>query len=377
MTLTPFLIALSLAQTTPAADPAAAAAQPAPAPVKAAPTLAGALANAPKPTFWGFVNAQYSRTEGLNGADDTSTFELRRARIGARGKVHELVGYSILFDGADSKLKDGYVSLFALPGVEVRMGQWKTPFGYEQYESDTKLLWVNTSYVVGALARGPDARDLGAGLLVQTPKVGPVSAEVLGSFVNGAGPNKKDDLETKNFWGRAGLTLKQGTITLKAGGSYGTGQQVQGTGGNGAFDGVGTPVDDTYFYFHTYGVDATLDTPWLFAAAELIQSERDQSRYATAAAVTTVTRSSRTARGWYAGAYGKTPWNLGPIFRAERFDADRTAPGGRLERYTIGAYVDVIPVNARLILNHELDQGQTGAAGRTGDRTTLFAQVIF
>lgn len=34
-------------------------------------------------------------------------------------------------------------------------------------------------------------------------------------------------------------------------------------------------------------------------------------------------------------------------------------------------------MNARLILNHELDQGQTGAAGRTGDRTTLFAQVIF
>lgn len=353
MTLTTALLAVALAQA-------------APAPAPAAPTF--------NPTPWGFVDFQFSQTDAHRGAEDTSTFELRRARIGLRGQVTREIGYNLLFDGADSAMKDAYASIKYLPGLEIRLGQWKTPFGYEQSTSDTKLLWVNSSYVVASLARGPDSRDLGAGVIGAWPVAGPVSAELAASVVNGAGPNKKDDLDEKDFWGRGGLAVKRGATSVRLGGSLGTGHQVQSLGANAKFDGVGTPSDDTYFHFLTYGGDVQLDTPWLFAVAELIQSERDVAKYASA---TTVARSDVTARGWTAGVYGKTPWNVGPIFRAERYDPNRAVKNDLAKRYTVGAYADVLPVNARLILNYEFDESQTGAASRPGNRAIAYAQVVF
>ena len=87
------------------------------------------------------------------------------------------------------------------------------------------------------------------------------------------------------------------------------------------------------------------------------------------------TKSDFNARGWYAGAYGKTPWKLGPIFRAEKFDRNRSVGANTNERYTVGAYVDVVPVNGRLIFNYEFDESDR--AVRTGDRAILFGQVVF
>jgi hypothetical protein len=376
------LIALSLAQVEPAvnaAEPPPATVSPAaspqlPPPPRTPSPVTPAAPAARGPTLWGFIDAQFSHTDPHAPARGTSTFELRRARIGARGDVVPAVGYVVLFDGADTSLKDAYLAVKYVPGLEIRMGQWKTPFGYEQSESDTKLLWVNTSYVVAALARGSDSRDLGAGTVGKWQLAGPLSGELSASFVNGAGPNKKDDLDEKNVWGRAGVGRKLGPASLRAGGSFGAGHQVQSLGANARFDGVGTPVDDAYFYFRTYGADVTLDTPWLFAAAELIQSERDVSKHT---APTAVARSSLTARGWYAGIYGKTPWNLGPVFRAERFDPSRSDADDRSERYTIGAYLDVRPVSARLVFNYEIDASEKASTNRPGDRAIAFAQVVF
>jgi hypothetical protein len=333
-----------------------------------------------RPQLWGFVNVQYTRTDAIAPLGDFSTIESRRARIGVRGDLTPHVGYAVLFDAADTSLKDAYGVLKRLPvpGLEVRVGQWKTPFGYEQPESDTKLLWVNGSYVVQALARAttttsltaaPDARDLGVGLVGKWAVGGPVGAELATSVTNGAGPNRRDDLEAKNVWGRAGLSARAGRATFRAGASYGAGQQLAGVGSNGRFDGVGTTIDDTSFHFLTYGADATVDTPWLFVAAELIQSERDVWNHESGA------RPNVNARGWYVGAYGKTPWNVGPVLRAEKYDRDRKAVNDVNERYTLGAYVDVLPVNARLVFNYELDRSQRPV--RTGDRAVVLGQVIF
>lgn len=370
-----------------AAVPAAAVVQAAPAvtPPPAAPAVAEPAKTAvaqkgPSATFYGFVNLQYSRTDAVFPTRDVSTFEVRRARIGARGEVVPGVAYSVLFDAADTSLKDAFLALKKLPvpGLELRAGQWKTPFGYESPESDTKLLWVNSSYVVAALARStttssvnasPDSRDLGVGLLGKWTLPAGLGAEAAVSVTNGAGPNRKDDLDEKNAWARAGITAKAGPAAIRAGGSFGYGRQLAGLGTNARFDGVGTPVDDTTFYFKTYGADVTVDSPWLFAAAEVIQSERDVWNYETGA------RPNVNARGWYAGVYGKTPWKVGPIVRVERYDRNRSATNDVNERYTVGAYADVLPINARLIFNYELDESDK--AVRTGDRAILFGQVIF
>ncbi|ACG73333.1 phosphate-selective porin O and P [Anaeromyxobacter sp. K] len=364
-------------------QPAASSAPAAEAPRPSAEAPKPAAKPASGPTFWGFLNIQYSRTDAPSPAKDTSSFELRRARIGARGDLLPQVGYAVLWDGADSSLKDAYGALKKLawlPGLELRFGQWKTPFGYEQPESDTKLLWVNSSYAVASLARGPDSRDLGVGINGKWAVGGGVGVEVAASLVNGAGPNKKDDLDEKNVWARGGASAKLGPAALRVGGSYGYGHQVSSTGTNARFDGAGATNggavsatnDDTYFWFQTYGADVTLDSPWLFVAAELIQSERDLQVHAGTQAFT---RRDVTARGWYAGLYGKSPWNVGPIFRAERYDRDRGTGDNLNERYTVGAYADIVPVNARLILNYEIDRSDRPV--RTGNRAIAFAQLIF
>jgi phosphate-selective porin O/P len=370
---------------TPAPSVQIAQATPAPAPSQLppaadAPAKAGAPTAAPKAQLYGLVNLQYARTDAPSPAEDSSTFEARRVRIGARGDVTPQLGYTVQLEALDASLKDAYLALKRLPvpGLEVRAGQWKTPFGVEQPQSDTLSLWVNSSYVVQALARSTstaslsaagDARDLGVGVVGKWALGGGAGAELAASVVNGSGPSRRDDLEEKNFWGRAGVSLEAGPARVKAGTSYGYGHQVAGLGANTKFDGVGTPVDDTYFYFSTYGADVSVDTPWVYAVAEVIQSERDVWNHATGA------RPNVNARGWYAGAYGKTPWNVGPIFRAEKYDRDREAGNDVNERYTVGAYLDVLPVNARFILNWELDRSQQPV--RTGDRAIAFAQVVF
>ncbi len=370
-------------QSAPAVQVAQATPAPAPSqlpPASDAPAKAAAPAAAPKAQVYGYVNLQYSRTDAPSPTEDSSTFEARRIRIGARGEVTPQLAYTVLFDAADTSLKDAYVALKRLPvpGLELRAGQWKTPFGVEQPQSDTLSLWVSSSYVVQALARSTstssvnaagDARDLGVGVVGKWPVGGGAGAELAASVVNGSGPSRRDDLEEKNFWGRAGVSLEAGPARVKAGASYGYGHQVAGLGANTKFDGIGAPVDDTYFYFSTYGADVSVDTPWVYAVAEVIQSERDVWNYATGA------RPNVNARGWYAGAYGKTPWNVGPIIRAEKYDRDREAANDLNERYTVGAYLDVLPVNARFILNYELDRSQQPV--RTGDRAVALAQVIF
>ncbi|MFO0584003.1 MAG: porin [Anaeromyxobacter sp.] len=391
--ITSLLVAVILSQT-PAAEPAAAAqpaaVQPAPAPAPEKKPEAAKPAF-PKFTVWGFIDAQWSRLDPPAPTKPTSTFELRRARIGVKGDVTPYTGFNILWDGADTALKDAYANLKnvpGLPGLELRFGQWKTPFGYEQPESDTKLLWVNSSYVVNFLARATtvatastasDSRDAGLGV-IGAWDVGPVKAELNASFVNGVGPNKKDDLEQKNLWARGGASTKVGPATVRAGLSIGNGQQVVATGANAKFDGIGTRVDDTYQWFLTYGGDVEVDTPWFFCAAEWIRSEKDQQAFTTTgtgtAAVLAEKRSSFNADGWYAGIFGKTPWGAGPILRVEQYDRNEHVKGNFNRRTTVGAYYDIVaPVSSRIIFNYELDHSDKSV--KTGDKAYVFVQMMF
>lgn len=378
MSLAALVLASALAQASPAAVPATSAPEPS---ARAGAAVSDRVAPAPtpapyapKPVAYGYVDFQVSSTDRPSPAPGVSTAEFRRARIGVRGEVLPRVGYTVLFDAADSSLKDAYVALRLAPQVELRFGQFKTPFGYEQAESDTKLLWVYNSYVVQALARGRDSRDLGALFTGRFDLSSRLGVELATAGVNGAGPNAKDDLNEKNFWGRGGVALKLGRAAARAGGSYGYGRQVQSLGTDGKLGVVGAVHDDTYAYFHTAGADVTFDSPWLFGAAELIRSRRHLQKF-TAPGVIGV--ANPTARGWYAGVYGKTPWSVGPILRVEQYDPNDAADarGDRNERLTLGAYYDFLPVNARFVVNYELDRSDR--AVRTGNRAIALAQVVF
>ena len=59
----------------------------------------------------------------------------------------------------------------------------------------------------------------------------------------------------------------------------------------------------------------------------------------------------------------------------EQYDPNDAASGDRNERLTLGAYYDFLPVNARFIVNYELDRSDR--AVRTGNRAIALAQVVF
>ncbi len=385
MNVTPIVLAVLLGQSTPVAEPVALTApvadtvtSKAPEPVAppAAAPVAAARPFAPKVTPYGFLNFQFSTLDAPAPRPNVQTFEFRRARIGLRGEVTREIGFNVIFDGADNALKDAFASLRHLPGLEVRLGQFKTTFGYEQQEADTRLLWLYNSYAVQALARGRDSRDVGVSAAGKWNVVGPVTAEAAASVVNGAGPNAKDDLTAKVAWGRAGVAVALAGITARVGASYADGHQVGSLGADLKFGLQTTGLDDTYFYFKTAGVDLTVDSPWVFLAAEWIQSKRHVTRYTAPTASTT---TDVTPAGGYVGAYTKSPWNAGLVLRAERAHLQTSAgtalTTGWNERYTVGAYYDVVPVVARVVVNYEVDESPV--AIKTGDRFIAFVQVMF
>lgn len=367
---------LALALAARAEDAAPGAATPATAPAASAPT-APAAAAAPKPEekkaaavkisgfFWGRYTqnvdqdgAPAARTGSGATATTATGFSIPRARVRASGDVAPGIGFVIEGDfnaSTTSIVTDGFARVTLLPRTELRIGQQKTQFGYEEPETDQALLVINRALVSDALARGNgNSRDIGVGALGSLPVFAGLQLDWAGTLVNGAGPAKADDAiaPQKDFWGRVGPTLAFGRNKLKVGASFARGFDV----------GTSTTTPNGYRYlFRRYGVDVQLDTPWAFAVAEYVRGDDHL-------APGTVDRA-----GGYLLAYGKTPWQVGPVARAEYYDPNDDVHGDHRHRYTFGAYYDYRPRNARLLLNYELDDSAT----RRDDALYAQVQVVF
>jgi hypothetical protein len=292
-------------------------------------------------------------------------FSVPRARIRASGDLVPRIGFVVEGDLAtvNTLLTDGYARVTLVPYHEIRIGQMKTQFGYENPEGDTRLLVINRTLVSNALGReqnGPnaasgDTRDVGVGVLGKFPLVEGATLEWAGTLVNGAGSNRaNDDLLSpqKDFWGRVGPALKLGASTLRLGASLGRGYDV-GTRGTAA-----TPYR---YLFRRVGVDVQVDTPWAFAAGEFVRG------------TDALQAGQRISAGAYVYGYGKTPWNVGPVLRVEGFDPSRGVRGDFRRRYTLGAYYDYLPLNARVIFNYERDHSSV----RRDDALLVQTQVVF
>jgi phosphate-selective porin OprO and OprP len=94
-------------------------------------------------------------------------FYLRRARVNATGKFLEELDFRLELDLAGSlgstsslraQLTDGYITWNRYPAANVRVGQFKTPFGFEQLYGDPRLIAIERSLVNDRLTVG---RQLG------------------------------------------------------------------------------------------------------------------------------------------------------------------------------------------------------------------------
>jgi phosphate-selective porin OprO and OprP len=107
-------------------------------------------------TIGGLLQAQFDGGDQGDARfpDKNSRFYLRRARLNAAGKFKEDFEFRLEFDlagtlakttGLRAQMTDGYIFWNHFTAFGVRVGQFKTPFGYEQLYADPKLFTIERS----------------------------------------------------------------------------------------------------------------------------------------------------------------------------------------------------------------------------------------
>ncbi|HET9768795.1 MAG TPA: porin [Thermoanaerobaculia bacterium] len=149
-----------------ASVPATLAAQ---APPQAPPAQVTAAGREPTLTLGGLIQAQVEFGDQGDSRFPSSNdrIYLRRARLNAGGRFLEEFDFRVEVDmagtlanttGLRAQLTDGYVTWNRYPAANIRIGQFKAPFGYEQLVPDPNLFSLERSLATDRLTL---ARQLG------------------------------------------------------------------------------------------------------------------------------------------------------------------------------------------------------------------------
>jgi hypothetical protein len=304
-----------------------------------------------------FLKVRRARDGDVTTPDGTEppVFRVQRARVKVHAKVTHHVDVQLELDPRAPEitgiLRDAYVALDYLPHHELRIGQQKTQFGYENDESSTRLWFVNRSEVADNLMRGNvTLRDIGVGLIGDVPVGdGGWFVEDAVTVVNGAGANvQADTTPTKDAWGRVGARYEAEDWTVRAGFSGAAGDALE------PADPGPPPADAFQFGFQRLGADVEVDTPWAWVAAEAAWG-RD-----------VVDGEADVSTGGYALVAVKTPWKVGPTARYDAL-AD-------FHRVTVGAFYGLADDRLRVLANYEVFADEEGPHD---DRFYLWTQARF
>ena len=114
------------------------------------------------------VQADFGDRGDSRFTNDNDRFYLRRARLNATGRFLEEFDFRLEMDFAGSlsntsslraQMTDGFINWNRHPGANVRAGQFKTPFGFEQLYGDPRLITIERSLVNDRLVL---SRQIGA-----------------------------------------------------------------------------------------------------------------------------------------------------------------------------------------------------------------------
>ena len=170
----------------------------------------------PRHEFGGFMQMYYRVRRDANGDGvvEPSLFRVQRVRLQAKGRLNTRVAYEVEIDPRAPEvaglLRDAIVTLSYIPRHNIRIGQMKTTFGYENPTSSSRLFTVNRTELSESIGRGVNLRDIGVGIdgFVRLAKGWRLEDAI--TVVNGAGLNvQADDTPRKNVWGRLGLRYRR------------------------------------------------------------------------------------------------------------------------------------------------------------------------
>lgn len=143
---------------------------------------------------------------------DNDRFLLRKIRLGVKGSFSDTLDFTLQADfGANSlaatsayrvQATDVNVLWKAHPSFNVTFGQFKTPFGYEQIQSDTKIPTIERALASDSLTLGRQAGAMVAGI------IGDKKFTYATSITNGLSANNSgNDNEQFAFTGRLAATV--------------------------------------------------------------------------------------------------------------------------------------------------------------------------
>lgn len=336
-------------------------------------TLAAAQNNVPadstknklktyKPKISGVVQAHYLEEFNTNGDTirDPGGFRILRARLIAKGKVAKKITYELMVDARPPEprgfLRDAFIGLHHIKGHEVRIGQQKTQFGWENRQSITDLYTVNRAEMSDGVSRGENLRDIGVGIIGHVKLTDRLRIEDAVTITNGTRSNVAGpyDFNTKKaLWGRLGLRYKKDELVVNAGGSFGTG------GIRYLYDDYLDPADDVFADFQRYGADVQMDHKRFFFAAEYGAGED-----------TVKDTLFAEPMGYQVQLVIKTKWKAGPVVRYDAYEDEWSV-------WTIGAYYGEKNAPLRILVNYVVRAGVTDIPGGHDDRLYIQAQVVF
>ncbi|MEX0960692.1 MAG: porin [Burkholderiales bacterium] len=133
------------------------------------------------------------------------TFDLRRARIGFGGKVFEDISFSVVGDfAASTKLDVAYLNYALTKPAQLRLGQFKMPFGLEVLMSSNNITFQERAFIDN-LAPGKER-----GIMLHGAPAAGFTYAIAAS--NGAGQNSSDsdpEEDDKDLMGRVTFNIPQ------------------------------------------------------------------------------------------------------------------------------------------------------------------------
>lgn len=331
----------------------------------------------------GYLQGQYESGDSpdarFNGIEDRAL--IRRARIGVSGNFAENFDFKVEGDfGANSisettgyraQITDAFVNWNKYSIANVKFGQFKTPFGYEQLAPDTKILTAERSLPNDRLT---DSRQIG--LAVGGDIIAKRLSYSVGAF-NGSGVNNSfNDNESYMWAGRVNGVAFDGKIADKDA-RVAVGVNALTTRDKGITkSGFGidstplTPAADNLFSGRrsSYGLDAQLKW-WLFGLeAEYLLAHFEPANR--------VPFDDFDAEGWYVTATAEVwPKHLQAVVKYETFDPNRDLAGNSSDVWTFGFNYFFKGDDLKLSVNYLLGN----AAGARDNQGRLLArmQVVF
>jgi phosphate-selective porin len=312
---------------------------------------------------------------------DNDRFYLRRARLNATGRFREEFDFRLEIDLAGSlgdtaalraQVTDGFINWHRLPAANVRVGQFKTPFGFEQLYSDTRLYTLERSLMNDRLTL---SRQLG----VQ------VGGELLderltyaaGAF-NGNGVNNSfNDDDRFLVAGRLAGVPWRGRLRGRpaswglGGNAYSSTDSDVPQAAELGFDSTPETADrDNVFAGERLGlgVDAQLVAGPFELWAELMRVKWEPDNAGP--------RTEIESQGWYLqGSLFVVPDRLQLVLKVETFDPRRDAPSDATETALAGASWHLRGHDLKLMLNYM----RVDAEGLPADEDKVLArlQVVF